>query len=80
MTCSGGRFKIYGRGGTTIGGVYLTGNNPIYHTRQRIRHELKHVRQWRRYGLTFPVRYFWQGQNPHRNVYERQAGLRDGGY
>lgn len=35
-------------------------------------HELEHVRQWRRHGLTFPVRYLragWAARRAGRNWY-----------
>lgn len=36
------------RGGVCIGRVYLTDTNVSPHV---LRHELKHVRQWERYGI-----------------------------
>ncbi|MGA9869659.1 MAG: hypothetical protein WBQ44_00725 [Rhodococcus sp. (in: high G+C Gram-positive bacteria)] len=69
----------FGRGGTTIGGVYLTRRNV---SRAVLRHEAVHADQWARYGLFFAVRYlFEEVRRPGaRNRYEIEAGLRDGGY
>ncbi|MBN4926017.1 hypothetical protein IEU95_04205 [Hoyosella rhizosphaerae] len=69
----------FARGGTTIGGVFLTRRVP---SSALLRHEAIHADQWARYGLTFPVRYFWEEvRNPHaKNKFEIEAGLRDGGY
>jgi hypothetical protein len=66
-----------GRGGTTSGDTYLTNNQT---SSDRIRHEKKHRKQWRRYGGYFPALYFLSGVNPCHNHWERQAGLCDGGY
>ena len=67
----------FGRGGTTVGGVYLTRDvdSPAV-----LRHEAVHRRQWLRYGLTMPVRYALAGADPLRNRFEVEAGLQDGGY
>ncbi|AKU18209.1 hypothetical protein VV02_24090 [Luteipulveratus mongoliensis] len=78
--CRGGRFRLWGRGGTTIGGVYATDWNPQHWTSARLRHEKVHRRQWRRYGLWFGYMYLRAGSNPCRNKWERRAGLIDGGY
>lgn len=67
----------YGRAGTCIGACYLTDEDPSL---AALRHELIHVEQWRRHGLTFPFRYFRAGLDPHRNRFEIEAGLEDGGY
>ncbi|MFF9815353.1 DNRLRE domain-containing protein [Streptomyces sp. NPDC014006] len=77
--CRGG-YLLHARGGTTLGNTYFTSNNRKYITRNRIRHEKRHVRQWRRYGLGFMFRYMRAGRNPCHNRYERQANLRWGGY
>ncbi|MFE7954461.1 DNRLRE domain-containing protein [Streptomyces sp. NPDC057413] len=77
--CRGGA-GFHARGGTTIGNTYFTSNNRAYISRNRIRHEKIHVRQWRRYGLGFIIRYYRAGRNPCHNRYERQANLRWGGY
>ncbi|MFE4620243.1 DNRLRE domain-containing protein [Streptomyces sp. NPDC056747] len=75
--CSGGRF-MHSRGGTTIGTTFLTSNrNP---SPELMRHEKRHRKQWRRYGLRFGYMYFRAGVNPCRNKWERRAGYKDGGY
>lgn len=69
----------FGRGGTTIGGVYLTHHNV---SAAVLRHEAVHADQWARYGLLFAVRYLVE-EVRHRgptNRYEIEAGLADGGY
>ena len=67
----------FGRGGTTIGGVYLTRDldSPAV-----LRHEAVHRGQWQRHGLTMPIRYALAGRDPRRNRFEVEAGLEDGGY
>lgn len=82
VECSGMRPGSYARGGTTIGNAWLHGGlgGP-----QRRRHELRHADQYALLGTTaFAALY---GLNalvtrnaPHRNVFERWAGLADGGY
>lgn len=67
----------FGRGGTTIGAVYLTSTN----TDDRIlEHEAVHRAQWRRYGLAFIPLYVMAGQDARRNRFEIEAGLEKGGY
>jgi len=74
------------RGGVTIGNVFLTsGAGPTPELR---RHEVRHADQWALLGpLAFPVLYVlaegiaWlRGKGPEGNVFERLAGLGDGGY
>ncbi|MGX9889320.1 DNRLRE domain-containing protein [Streptomyces sp. NPDC002276] len=77
--CRGG-WGLHGRGGTTLGTTYFTSNNAKYLTKNRIRHEKIHRRQWQHYGLGFLRRYLGAGGNPCHNRYERQANLRWGGY
>jgi hypothetical protein len=67
----------FGRGGTTIGAVYLTGSNT---SASVLRHEEAHRRQWRRYGLVFIPLYLAAGRDARANRFEIAAGLRDGGY
>ncbi len=69
----------FGRGGTTIGGVYLTNRNT---SAAVLRHEAVHADQWARYGVLFAVRYLIEEvRNPGvANRYEIEAGLADGGY
>lgn len=67
----------FGRGGACVGCCYLTDNN----TSPRVlRHEDVHRRQWRKYGLWMPLLYWLAGRNPHKNRFEIEAGLEDGGY
>ena len=67
----------FGRGGSCVGGCYLTAQNV---TDDVLEHETVHKRQWRRYGLLFPVLYAVAGRNPLRNRFEVEAGLEKGGY
>jgi hypothetical protein len=67
----------FGRGGSCVGGCYLTDHNV---TDSVLEHEAVHQRQWRRYGMLFPVLYFAAGRDPLRNRFEIEAGLRKGGY
>ena len=67
----------FGRGGTTIGGVYLTGDNLGDDVLQ---HESVHRDQWRRHGLFFAVLYLRAGRDARTNRFEVEAGLEKGGY
>lgn len=67
----------YGRGGTTIGAVYLTCDNV---TPAILEHESIHRAQWKRYGLAFIPLYISAGRNALHNRFEVQAGLKKGGY
>jgi hypothetical protein len=67
----------YGRGGTTLGAVYLTTDNI---TPSILEHESVHRAQWRKYGLAFIPLYLDAGQNALRNRFEIEAGLTKGGY
>jgi hypothetical protein len=67
----------FGRGGSCVGGVYLTDHNV---TDDVLEHEAVHKRQWRRYGMLFPLLYFAAGRDPLRNRFEIEAGLEKGGY
>lgn len=67
----------FGRGGTTIGAVYLTADLT---TPEVLEHEAVHRAQWRRYGLAFVVLYVAAGQNPLANRFEIEAGLEKAGY
>jgi hypothetical protein len=67
----------FGRGGTTIGAVYLTRDN----TRPAVlRHEAVHRAQWKHYGLAFIPLYVAAGADARHNRFEIEAGLADGGY
>lgn len=67
----------FGRGGTTIGAVYLTHSalSPGV-----LAHEAVHRAQWRRYGLAFIPLYLAAGRDGRANRFEIEAGLRRGGY
>lgn len=67
----------FGRGGTTVGAVYLTRDNlsPAV-----LEHEAVHRAQWKKYGLAFIPLYLAAGQNPFTNRFEIEAGLTKGGY
>ena len=67
----------YGRGGTTVGAVYLTTDNI---TPAILEHEAVHRAQWRRYGMAFLPLYVGGGQDARRNRFEIEAGLTKGGY
>lgn len=77
VICRGLPRWAFARGGTCVGAVYLTGDavSPAV-----LRHERRHVDQWRRYGLLFPLFYWGAGADPARNRFEVEAGLEDGGY
>ncbi|MDJ1369902.1 Fe-S oxidoreductase [Gulosibacter molinativorax] len=65
------------RGGVCVGRVYLTNQNV---SPRVLKHEEVHVRQWRRYGLLFPILYALAGADALKNRFEIEAGLEDGGY
>jgi hypothetical protein len=67
----------FGRGGSCVGGVYLTDQNV---TDDVLEHEAVHKKQWSRYGMLFPVLYFFAGRDALRNRFEIEAGLDKGGY
>ena len=67
----------YGRGGTTVGAVYLTGDNI---SPGILEHEAVHRAQWKRYGLAFLPLYIDAGQDARANRFEVEAGLTKGGY
>ena len=67
----------FGRGGTTVGAIYLTRDL----TREGVlEHELVHTRQWKKYGLCFLPLYIAAGSNALGNRFEVEAGLERGGY
>jgi len=76
--CTGLRWG-FARGGTTIGGVFLTNRWP---SDRLLRHEAVHADQWARFGVGFAVRYLVEEmRNPGLcNRFEIEAGLADGGY
>lgn len=67
----------FGRGGTTIGAVFLTHSalSPDV-----LAHEAVHRAQWKRYGLAFIPLYIAAGRNGTTNRFEIEAGLKRGGY
>lgn len=67
----------FGRGGTTIGAVFLTSVNV---SDAILEHEAVHRAQWRKYGLAFIPLYLAAGQDGTRNRFEIEAGLEKGGY
>lgn len=74
---------MYGRGGTNVGGTYVTGNNKEYVTPDRLDHERVHTKQWNENGFFYIPQYFGllgQGLNPCHNSYEIEADLVKGGY
>lgn len=67
----------FGRGGTTIGAVYLTNDND---SPSVLEHEAVHRRQWKKYGLAFIPLYIAAGTRAETNRFEVEADLRKGGY
>ena len=67
----------FGRGGSCVGGCYLTNQNV---SADVLEHEAVHKVQWQRYGMLFPLLYFIAGRDPLQNRYEIEAGLEKGGY
>ncbi|HEV7812626.1 MAG TPA: hypothetical protein VGO99_06645 [Leifsonia sp.] len=67
----------FGRGGTTIGAVYLTCDND---SPDVLEHEAKHRAQWKHYGLAFVPLYLAAGPIASENRFEVEAGLAEGGY
>ena len=67
----------FGRGGTTIGAVYLTHDmlSPSV-----LEHEAVHRAQWKKYGLAFIPLYVAAGAVARTNRFEVEAGLEKGGY
>ena len=77
IVCPGLPKWAFGRGGTTIGAVYLTHDKL---SRGVLQHEDVHREQWKRYGLAFPLLYLAAGADPRTNRFEVEAGLSRGGY
>lgn len=78
--CRSGRVRLYAKGGTQYGDVFVTGRSRARLSTGVVAHE-KHHRdaQWRRYGLVFGVMYLtaqvwdvWIGRKPY-NRYELAA-------
>jgi hypothetical protein len=77
FVCSGMPKWAFRRGGTCVGGVYLTDTNVGPRV---LRHEAVHRMQWQMYGMAFPLLYALAGRNPLTNHFEIEAGLEDGNY
>ena len=82
MLACGGMRGGYARGGTTIGNTWLYGN---LYSRKRLRHETKHADQFaifgaRRFAVMYVLESWRTRRHPKRNIFERWAGLIDGGY
>jgi hypothetical protein len=77
VVCAGLPHWAFGRGGTTVGAVYLTRSTL---SRRVLEHEAVHVEQWRTWGLALPLLYAAEGPNPLTNRFEIEAGLTKGGY
>lgn len=77
IVCRGLPRWAFGRGGTTIGAVYLTCDAV---GERVLAHEAVHRAQWRRYGLALIPLYVAAGRDPQRNRFEIEAGLEAGGY
>jgi len=77
VVCAGLPRWAFGRGGTTLGAVYLTRDAV---SPRVLEHEAVHRAQWRRYGLAMIPLYLAAGRDPLRNRFEIAAGLRSGGY
>ena len=69
--------RTFGRGGSCVGGCYLTGTNV---SNDVLEHEAVHKRQWQRYGMLLPFLYLLAGRDPLRNRFEIEAGLEKGRY
>lgn len=67
----------FGRGGTTIGAVFLTRDAL---SAGILAHEAVHRAQWKRYGLALIPLYIAAGRNGLTNRFEIEAGLERGGY
>jgi hypothetical protein len=77
FVCVGMPRWAFRRGGTCVGGVYLTDTNDAPAV---LRHEAVHRRQWQEFGMMFPLLYWLAGQDPLHNHFEIEAGLEDGNY
>lgn len=77
IVCEGMPRWAFGRGGTTIGAVYLTRDNT---GPEVLEHEAVHRAQWKKYGLAFIPLYFAAGLDGRTNRFEIEAGLEKGGY
>jgi len=87
ICCTGAPRWLNGpRGGMTVGNVFLTSEADVAPDLRR--HEVRHADQWAVLGpLAFPLLYGLaeaiarlRGKGPEGNVFERLAGLGEGGY
>jgi hypothetical protein len=80
VTCAG-MDGGYSNAGTTVGNVWLYGD---LGGGDRHRHESRHSDQWAMFGPSFAGLYSAECARTrgdyHRNIFERWAGLHDGGY
>ncbi|CAD6000619.1 Fe-S oxidoreductase [Agreia sp. COWG] len=77
FVCQGLPPWAFSRGGSCVGGVYLTDDNAKPAV---LEHEAVHRQQWKTYGMVFPVLYFFAGRDPLSNRFEIEAGLEKGNY
>ena len=82
VICTGSSPRLHGGGGTTVGCVYVTSASDV--RTEICCHESRHRDQWAIAGPLFAVLYGAEilrtKTNFTRNVWERWAGLEDGGY
>ena len=82
VVCTGAT-RNPGGGGTTFGNVFVTKSSwKSLKNSNVLDHETRHTYQWAHFGLAFAAKYYAAGtKNGGRsNLYEKQAGLADGGY
>lgn len=72
--------RVYGRGGTNVGGTYVMGFKEDYVRPIRLEHGKTHTKQWEESGFLFIPKYFMAGTDPCHNRYEIDADLGKGGY
>ncbi|MCU1676395.1 MAG: hypothetical protein JWM93_1153 [Frankiales bacterium] len=82
LICTGASPRLHGGGGTTVGCVYVTSAADVS---PPVRwHESRHRDQWAVAGPLFAALYLAEVARTKkdftRNVWERWAGLEDGGY
>jgi RHS repeat-associated protein len=85
MIACTGMTSLRVQGGTTVGSTFVTYHGAGYlKTPEGIRmiaHEAKHSNQWAILGLSMaPLYWAAAGVSGQCNVFERQAGYKDGGY
>jgi hypothetical protein len=77
FVCRGMPKWAFSRGGSCVGGVYLTDTNTAPAV---LEHEAVHRQQWKKYGMVFPVLYMLAGRDALTNRFEIEAGLEKGNY